>query len=97
KIDLATGALGDVLHAVDGYKGQPMGLVATGCDTEAQLEWAQAVGFDLFIGRAVQANVTTSEATDEPCEELPCAPLPLSQLQLGVELLSRDLDLDRIE
>lgn len=89
KIDLRTGNPGQIMDIVDGYRDLTVDLVAAGCDTEAELAWAQAVGFDLFAGRAVQVHETTSESAS--------APLPVSQLQLGVELISRDLDILRIE
>jgi len=89
KVDLRSGEPGAVMDVVDGYAELPVDLVAAGCDTEAQLDWAQAVGFDLFVGRGVQVYEKSSESTS--------APLPVSQLQLGLELLSHDLDLDRVE
>lgn len=89
KIDLRTDTPARIMDVVEGYRDASVDLVAAGCDTEAELAWAQAVGFDLFLGRAVQVQETTSDSAS--------APLPLSQLQLGVELLSRDLDILRIE
>ena len=89
KIDLRTGTPRDIMDIVDVYAEASLDLVATGCDTEAELSWAQAVGFDLFLGLAVQAPQTPDEAAS--------APLPVSQVQLAIELLSQDLDFDRIE
>ena len=89
KIDLRTGTPRDIMDIVDVYADASLDLVATGCDTEAELSWAQAVGFDLFLGHAVQAPQTPDEAAS--------APLPVSQVQLAIELLSQDLDFDRIE
>lgn len=89
RIDIKSGPPRDVMDTVDGYEEVSVDLVATGCDTEAELAWALAVGFDLLLGRAVQVQETTSESAT--------APLPLSQVQLGMELLSHDLDFDHIE
>lgn len=89
KIDLRTGEPGDIIDVIHGYAESPVQLVAAGCDTEAEFNWAQAIGFHLFIGRSVQLQETTSESVS--------APLPLSQVQLSVELLSEDFDLDRVE
>ncbi|WP_104106224.1 HDOD domain-containing protein [Nocardioides sp. 616] len=89
KVDFATVAPEDVLGVVAGYRDLPVRLMASGCDTEAALAWAQASGFELFLGRAVQVPEASSDDAT--------APLPLSQLQLGMELLSQDLDFDRIE
>lgn len=89
KIDLGMGEPSEVMDVVAVYADVSVELVAAGCDTEAELEWALAVGFDLFLGRAARAHETTSGSAS--------APLPVSQVQLGVELLSQDLDLDRIE
>ncbi|WP_181310142.1 EAL and HDOD domain-containing protein [Nocardioides campestrisoli] len=89
KIDLKSGEPADVMDVAGEYADADLERVAAGCDTEAEFAWAQAVGFDLFIGRAVRVHETTSGSAS--------APLPLSQVQLSVELLSEDLDLDRIE
>ncbi len=89
KIDLKAGEPAEVMDIAGEYADASLERVAAGCDTEAELAWAQAVGFDLFIGRAVRVHETTSDSAS--------APLPLSQVQLSVELLSEDLDLDRIE
>lgn len=89
KVDIKAGTPGDVMDIVARYEKAPADLVAVGCDTEAELAWAQAVGFDFFMGRAVQTHERTSDAAT--------APLPFSQLQLGVQLLGNDLDLGQIE
>lgn len=89
KVDLATRSPGEIMDIVDTYADLPVELLAAECDTEAELSWAQAVGFDLFLGQAVQAPDSSSGST--------IAPSALSQVQLGMELLSRDLDLARIE
>ncbi|WP_162599733.1 EAL and HDOD domain-containing protein [Nocardioides solisilvae] len=91
RVDLGAGTPEELLAAVDAHRGSAVRLLATGCDSEAQLDWALAAGFHLFSGRAVQAL----EAA--PVTAVADAPLPLSQLQLGMELLSQDLDFDRIE
>ena len=90
KIDTKSGTPGEVMDVVESYRKAPVDLVAVGCDTEAELAWARAVGFDFFMGQAVQARDTTSEAST-------IAPMPLSQIQLGLELLGRDLDLNHVE
>lgn len=64
-------------------------MLARGCETEDDLAWAAAAGFELFLGRAVQSPAHTGDSA--------IAPSALSQLQLSVELLSADLELDRIE
>ena len=89
KVDLATRNPGEIMDIVGTYADLSVELLATGCDTAADLAWAQAVGFDLFLGQAVQAP--------EPSGGSAIAPSALSQVQLGMELLSRDLDLARIE
>lgn len=89
KIDVRRGEPGAVIDLTHGYADHPVQLVAAGCDTAAEFNWAQAIGFELFIGRSVQVQESTSESFS--------APLELSQIQLGVELLSEDLDLDRVE
>jgi len=90
KIDVKSGTPGEVMDVVESYAKAPVDLVAVNCDTEAELAWARAVGFDFFMGRAVQAREFTSEASA-------IAPMPLSQMQLGLELLGRDLDLNHVE
>ena len=89
RIDLAAGTPGEVMDAFVGYEDVPVELVAAGCDTEAELAWAQAVGFDMLLGRAVRTPETSSGST--------IAPSALSQVQLGMELLGQDLDLERVE
>lgn len=89
KVDLGAGTPAEVMDAVGRYEELPVELLAAGCDTEAELAWAQAVGFDMFLGHAVQAP--------EPSSGSAIAPSALSQVQLGMELLSDDLDLERIE
>ncbi len=64
-------------------------LLALGCDGEAELAAARAVGFDLFQGRAVQVPAAP------PGEGI--APSALTQLQLGMELLGSDLEMERVE
>ncbi len=89
KIDIGTGSPGEIMDLVGAYADRPVELLATGCDTEAELSWAKAVGFDMFLGKAVHAPQTSSGSA--------IAPSVLSQVELGMELLGRDLDLDRIE
>lgn len=89
KINIKAGAPGDVMDIVSGYDRAAVDLIAVGCDTEAELAWAQAVGFDFFMGQAVRAHGGTSESAT--------APLPFSQLQLGAQLIGNDLDLNQIE
>lgn len=89
KVDIKAGTPGEVMDVVASYDRAAVDLVAVGCDTKAELTWAQAVGFDFFMGRAVQAHESTSDAAS--------APLPFSQLELGAQLLGTDLDLNRIE
>ncbi len=89
KVDLGSGTPGEIMDIVGRYADRPVELLAARCDTEAELAWAQAVGFDLFLGQAVDAPEESSGST--------IAPAALSQVQLGMELLSEDLDLKRIE
>lgn len=63
--------------------------LALGCDTDDDVRWAIDTGFDLLLGRAVQARAVPADGT--------IAPSSLSQVQLGMELLGRDLDIDRVE
>lgn len=89
KVDLGTGTPEEVMDVVQGYAGGPADLLAAGCDTEERLAWAQAVGFQLFSGSAVKSPPISGSST--------IAPSALSQVQLGMELLSQELDLARIE
>src|SRR5690606_30598587 len=93
KIDLKVGTPGDVMDIVDLYRELDTELVAVGCETEAELAWAQAVGFDLFMGHAIQVQA------DRTISESASAPMALSQIQLGLELLDhdRDFDLNHVE
>lgn len=89
KIHVGAGEPGDVMDVVHNYANVPVRLMAEGCDTEAALSWAQAIGFHYFVGDAVRAPETSSQDVS--------APLPVSQVQLSVELLEADLDFDRVE
>lgn len=89
KIDIKAGTPGEVMDIVAGYEKATPDLMAVGCDTDAELAWAQAVGFDLFMGQAVQTLEGASDSVT--------APMPFSQMQLGAHLLGNDLDLKQIE
>ncbi len=89
EVDLAGGEWERAVELAEHCRSHPVRMLARGCETEADLTWAVAAGFDLFVGRAVHAPPIAAGST--------IAPSALSQLQLGVELLSEDLDMDRVE
>lgn len=89
EVDLAVGSRDDDLALVQRCRRFPVRLLARGCETEDDLAWATTAGFELFLGHAAQVPATRPDST--------IAPSAVAQLQLGVELLSEDLDMDRIE
>lgn len=89
KVDLSRQTREDVVDLVQQCRAFPVRLLAQGCDSEDEMAWAHAAGFELFQGTAAQSPPIDEGAT--------LAPSALSQLQLGVELLSEDLDLERVE
>jgi EAL and modified HD-GYP domain-containing signal transduction protein len=62
-------------------------VLAEGCDTESDLTWARRSGFSLFQGRAVQAPPGTATI----------GPSAMAQMQLGLALLSQELDVRQVE
>lgn len=91
RIDLASGTPDEIAAVVEHYRKAPVELLAAGCDTQAQIEWAREAGFHFFMGRAVQGRPPASAKVSA------IAPMPMSQMRLGVELLGRDLDVHHVE
>lgn len=88
-VDLTPGSRDQARELVERCRGRQVRLLARGCETEADLAWAVGAGFELFLGRAAQAPAIAAGSS--------VAPSSLSQLRLALELLSEDLDMDRVE
>ncbi|MFN8196020.1 MAG: HDOD domain-containing protein [Nocardioidaceae bacterium] len=88
-IDLSAASRDEVADLVQRCARFEVALLATRCQTEDDLAWARAAGFQLFQGRAVVHPVDLDERT--------LAPSVLAQVQLAGELLDERLDFGRVE
>ena len=89
KVDMLATARPDVEALVARCRRHGVRLLAEKVETEADVVWAMALGFDLFQGDAIERPVIVRAET--------IAASALSHMQLATTLLGEDLDFDEVE
>jgi c-di-GMP-related signal transduction protein len=89
KVDMLATARPDVEALVARCRRHGVRLLAEKVETEADVAWAMALGFDLFQGYAIERPVIVRAET--------IAASALSHMQLAMTLLGEDLDFDEVE
>lgn len=89
KIDVLAGSREEVADLVERCRAFDVQLLAEKVETDADVAWARGLGFDLFQGYAIERPALVHGQT--------IAPATLARVQLGLSVLTEDLDFDALE